>query len=155
MILFVFQNWGYNIYDIICVSVFSGSVVGVDLTTAKDGDRATLVSPAISVRDKACLSLDHDVTSSAQLDVFIHHQYEPISIISKQLLCSVENYDNIWNTTYIMLPPGNYSLIFEAIIGDRYISRVRLDNITLLNENCTKDIPITTTPRMYYVSLLM
>ena len=60
--------------------------------------------------------------------------------------CAIENYEDVWNTTFLMLPPGNYNLIFEAIIGDPENSQVLIDNITLLNENCTKDIPTTIVP---------
>ena len=108
------------------------------MTKSRKGDIAAMVSPPVELEELGCLHLDYYMAGEIQLDVFMtntHHRYQ------KERLCSLvsdrtESYVG-WNSTDIMLPPGDYRLLFEAAILKTADARVYLDNITLYSENCT------------------
>ena len=61
-------------------------------------------------------------------------------------LCSLPFQDDLmafigWNSTDVMLTsyPGDYRIVFEAVALTESGARLQIDNITLLNENCTVD----------------
>ena len=61
-------------------------------------------------------------------------------------LCSLPFQDDSmafigWNSTDVMLTsyPGDYRLVFEAVALTENGARLQIDNITILNENCTVD----------------
>ena len=120
-----------------------GSVIGVSMFNAREGDRTTIISPLINTPERACLQVDHYVTSGSELDVFLRPFNETTRVLTRELLCALENNQDAWNTSYLYLPSGSYNLVFEGVIGDPSNTKIYMDNITLLNENCTKDEPIT------------
>ena len=44
-----------------------------------------------------------------------------------------------WNSTDVMLGPGDYVMILEVVVHNKHNSFLFIDNVTLLNENCTYD----------------
>ena len=97
-----------------------------------------MVSPPVELDELGCLHMDYYIAGDAQLDIFMtttSHRY------AKERLCSLApgatQFDVGWNSTDVMLPPGEYRLQFEAAMVDTSEARMYLDNITLYSENCT------------------
>ena len=112
----------------------------VHTTRARSGDRARLFSPYIESDYDACLRLDHLVDRGSVLDLFIEHINPNTSKRQQpEVLCRLGGRQDTWNTSYIYLPSGYYRLLYEAITGSSE-TEIKIDNVTLLNENCTFDI---------------
>ena len=45
--------------------------------------------------------------------------------------------DSKWNSSHLVLPAGQYVLVWDALLISAKNSKVYIDNITLLWENCT------------------
>lgn len=106
-----------------------------------------MTSPLLSSENPACLQLAHQVSSNAVLDVYLQHQ-NMTGVTARTRLCSLTNDLSIWNSSYIYLPPGDYHLVFDAVV-EGSSALVHIDNITLLNENCTKEICKITLTKLY------
>ena len=48
-----------------------------------------------------------------------------------------------WNTSHVLLPRGVYHVVFEAVLGNPRTTEIYIDNVTVLEENCTEIIYYT------------
>ena len=62
------------------------------------------------------------------------------NISSLHRVCTVIGDEwSAWNSSHLILSPGHYVLVWDALLISAKSSRVYIDNITLLAGNCTAD----------------
>ncbi len=57
--------------------------------------------------------------------------------MTRRICTLIGSADSGWNSTHVLLPSGVHVLIWDALLDAPRSSRVLIDNVTLLDENCT------------------
>ncbi len=62
-----------------------------------------------------------------------------LSFVFPSRICTIQGgeADTGWNSSHLLLPPGEFVLVWDALLDEPKRSHVLIDNITLLHENCT------------------
>ena len=124
------------------------SVAAANFAKAKNGDTLTMTSPDLNVTGEvACLHVNYALRGDVHLDISYQETSLPLSRVHLCTIHSEYQQDNpydyfgpsiAWNSTEVMLPAGTYQLVFDAVVHSLEGGvDVFVDNITLLDENCT------------------
>ena len=125
-----FYGWGVSVSEI-------ESYLYVDLTKARSGDIATLTSPIIQSEAPICIHIDYRLKGNVQLDV--SYKADDTSLEKHRVCALVADDMEAWNSTDIVLPSVGvpFKLFFDALILSPKYGGVDLDNITVLDANCS------------------
>lgn len=108
----------------------------MDTSGGRGGDIASLRYRSVHLAAAACIHIEYLIEGDVQLDV-LYNPNPPLDS-RRSRLCSLGASDGVWTFADIDLPSGPYDLHLDAVLMSLDGTRVYIQQMELLSENCTK-----------------